>query len=881
MSLPSGKRLGPYVVGARIGAGGMGEVYRATDTRLERTVAIKVLHPDSFLKPEMRRRFEREARTISKISHQNICTLHDIGQEDGIDYLVMEYIEGQTLAKRLEKGPLPLDQILRYGTEICNALFVAHRSGIIHRDLKPGNIMLTKSGAKLLDFGLAKQKAVSDSAASGLVTESGLTQEGAAPGTLAYMSPEQLEGKDVDTRSDIFALGTVLFEMSTGRRPFQNAGFGSLISSILNSDPPPPSSLNPAIPASFDRLVSTCLAKDPDERWQSPRDVLLELKRIGEERSEAGLEPAPAKGRIGWISRVFAGLAMLGVLIAGIVFAFFSYKSRPLAEDLLRLSFLPPEGSLIEDFAISPDGRQLAFTAPNEDGRMSLWVRPLNSLSARLIYAGSYVMNPFWSPDGRYVAFFSFRPHKLMKVEATGGPPETICDMNTSGRGGSWNSNGVILFATSTSPIYRVSDQGGKQGTVTKLSKARNDKGHRWPVFLPDGHHFLYFVQNTRLEPQGIFAGSLESEEEKFVGKIDSNVAFVSPGYLLFWREGNILAQAFNPKKLKLTGKTVIVSEHAQFLELWHRAFFSVSNNGTLVVSGGKSRTPTALAWFDRTGKQLETIGPTAMYFDLKLSHDGRRLAVSIADPVSELEDIWILDLLRGISTRFTFDPYSDWSPVWSPDDTRIVFTNAPTGSTSTLSEKPVSGGANITTLLPNDTFKSPTDWSPDGRYILFSHFSPTSKNNDLWIYSMQEHKKYPYLQEAFNETEAQFSPDGRWIAYVSDESGKSEIYVDSFPQPGNRLQISTSGGESPLWRGDGKELFYFAPDGKMMSVQINAKPTLSPEVPKPLFQAKKTPIAYDIPPDGQRFLLITPVDYSPPLTVVLGWTAVLRNLQN
>ncbi|HEY3122792.1 MAG TPA: protein kinase, partial [Thermoanaerobaculia bacterium] len=631
-----GCRLGPYEVLSALGAGGMGEVYKARDTRLERTVAVKVLPQHLSSSPEVRQRFEREARTISQLSHPHICALYDVGREGETEYLVMEYLEGETLSERLVKGPLLLEQTLRFAIEIADALDKAHRQGIVHRDLKPGNVMLTKSGVKLLDFGLAKAlpspggRGVGGEGLTALPTEGNLTKEGTILGTFQYMAPEQLEGKEADSRTDIFALGCVLYEMATGKNAFTGASRASLISAIMSSEPAPISTVQPMSPPALDRVVKTCLAKDPEDRWQTARDVLLQLKWIHEGGSQAGL-PAPAAARrrnwerLAWVAAaagVAAALALAAMLVSR------THETRRMVQS----SILPPEKATFAfefgPVAVSPDGRRLAFVARPTDGRSALWVRPLIGLSAQPLPGSEGASYPFWSPDSRFLGFFA--GGKLKKIDASGGPPQTICDAR-SGRGGTWNREDVILFAPAAREgILQVSSAGGTPSPATRLDETRQEIGHRLPVFLPDGRHFL-FLSSSGPELRRLVCGSLGGRETRELLRVNSNVSYVEPGYLLFYRERTLFAQRFDAKRIELRGEAFPVAEQIQYLPDRGFGVFSASNDGTLVYQRA-SAVASQMVWTDRAGKPIETVGPPGLYRCPRLSYDGRRVAVDIED---------------------------------------------------------------------------------------------------------------------------------------------------------------------------------------------------------------------------------------------------------
>jgi Tol biopolymer transport system component/tRNA A-37 threonylcarbamoyl transferase component Bud32 len=891
MKLAAGTRLGPYELVSLLGAGGMGEVYRATDTRIDRTVAIKVLRRDLSDNPELKQRFEREAKAVSSLQHPYICTLHDIGQQDGIDYLVMEFLEGQTLADRLAKGPLPTDQVLRYAIQIADALDKAHRTGITHRDLKPGNIMLTKSGAKLLDFGLAKFHGKTSGPLSDLTSvpteRQSITAEGTIIGSFQYMAPEQLEGGVVDPRTDIFAFGAVVYEMATGKRAFTGKSQASLITAIMSSDPPPISAMQPMIPLTLDRLVKTCLAKDAGERWQSAHDLMLELKWIAEVGSSAGAA-APADGRGKIRERVALIAACVGLLglLAALPFAVAYLRRAPVDERVLKVSVLLPEKAImsggVSAMALSPDGRRLAFVASFE-GRDLLWVRSLDSHSAQALPGSDGALNqspPFWSPDSRFIGFFA--GGKLKKIDASGGPPQTLCDIGGP-RGGTWNREGVIVFApVPFGPLYQVSAAGGEPTPVTALHQSDFETAHRWPYFLPDGRHFLYFARSSQAESEGIYVGSLDAKETKRLLPTSLNAAYAPPGFLLFLRNETLMAQRFDADKLELTGEPLSVVERVAYNPGLGRGAFSVSENGVLAFRSGGGQINQPL-WFDRQGKQIGSLGAAGLYLTLWLSPDERRAAVDRSDPQTGTNDIWLFDLSRGIPSRFTTDPAGDTNPLWSPDGSRIVFASTREGVRN-LYQKIAGGGGNEEVLLKSSEDKVPDDWSLDGQFIVYQTSNPKTKW-DLWVLPMSGYRQsLPFLQTEFNEGQAQFSPDGKWIAYTSDESGAPEVYVQTFPASEGKWRVSSGSGSQPKWRRDSRELFYIAADRKLMAVDVKLGATFDAGVPKALFDTRVLGLTefrnhYAPTSDGQRFLINSTLEETSttPISVVVNWTADLK----
>ncbi len=885
MALSSGTRLGPYEIVSPLGAGGMGEVYRARDTRLDRTVAIKVLPSHLSADPERRQRFEREARAVSSLNHPHICTLHDIGHQEGIDFLVMEYLEGETLDHRLTKGPLPAEQVLRYGVEIADALYKAHRQGIIHRDLKPGNIMLTKSGAKLLDFGLAKLRQPESGAVlanlSALPTEGGrtLTGEGTILGTLQYMAPEQLEGKEADARTDIFGFGTVVYEMATGKKAFEGKSQASLIAAILDSEPPPISTLQPMTPPALDHVVRKCLAKDPDDRWQTAHDLAGELQWISEGGSQAGV-PATvvarrkSRARFGWIAAGVLLLPLLGALTLAVIYL----RDVPQQARVIRFLVSPPEKVTFgpNDLpVISPDGQHLAFTGSTQEGKSLLWIRPLDLLTAQPLAGTDGAYYPFWSPDSRSIAF-STAQGKLKKIPASGGPPETICDVSGFASG-AWNRDGTIIFSQGfQGPLYHVSETGGETRPLTTLDKSRQETSHQWPCFLPDDHRFLYLASSA--QANGIYIGSLDSKENKFLFNADSGAKYAPPGFLLFVREGTLMTQPFDVKKLQTSGDAFPVAE--QVAQTRGRVgAFSVSDKGVLVYRS-PSLSNSQLVWFDRAGKRVDSAGEPGMYSQIALSPDDRRVAVQSTDPKSRTTNIWLLELSSNIFSRFTFGSTIDMDPIWSPDGRQIVFGSRRKGKWD-LFRKQV-GGGDEELLFESDNAKFSEDWSNDGRFIVFISAQGNAANAFYTLPLFGERKPTLVLQTPFEKDEPHLSPNGQWVAYGSNESGRWEIYVASFPDFTEKRQVSNAGGGQPLWRKDGKELFYLSLDGNLMAVDVKMALTLETGVPKTLFQTgiRADPVLnhYCVTSDGRRFLVLLPKEeVAPPITVVVNWAAGLK----
>jgi eukaryotic-like serine/threonine-protein kinase len=883
VTLAAGSRLGPYEILAAIGAGGMGEVYKARDTRLERTVAVKVLPEHLTSSEELRQRFEREAKTISQISHPHICALYDVGREGDRDFLVMEFLEGETLAARLDKGPLPSEQLLRYGVEIADALDKAHRQGIVHRDLKPGNVMLTKSGVKLLDFGLAKfQAAARNDTISGvsvLATQAQpsrpLTEHGTVLGTFQYMAPEQLEGGEADARSDIFAFGSVLYEMATGRKAFSGKSQASLAGAILRDDPPSVNEVAPMTPPALNRVIKTCMAKDPEDRFQTAHDVKLQLQWIAEGGSQAGL-PAPVAARRKSRERLAWGVAAVAILaVAALGFGF--VRRAPAKPRLVRFEIATPEGIIgIDAPRISPDGRHLAFNATDSEGKARIWIRALNALAAQPLAGTEGTGRPFWSPDSRFLGFMA--EGKLKKIEVTGGPAQKICDAPT-GADGSWSSEGMILYdGTGTDPIYKVSAAGGNPAVAAKPDASRKETQVGWPEFLPDGKHFLYMAYGQKPEDSSYRVGSLDSTDSKPVAPAQTLVTYAPPGYLLFVRDKTLVAQRFNPTAFKIMSEPIPLAEQIG-TDSVGLATFSVSRDGTLAYRTGDSGA--RLLWVDRSGKELEPIGERGEYGNPTLTRAGDRLAFGLADPRSGKSDIWVRDLARGVNSRFTFGAGANQVPVWSPDGGTIVFRSDRNGVFD-LFEKPASGQGEEKVLLKDDTNKFATDWSRDGRYIAFAKQGKGTGWDSWALPTFGEKKPFPIVVGPFAENMPVFSPDTRFVAYQSNESGRAEIYVQSFPVASGKWQVSSSGGTDPSWRSDGKEIYYRSADQKLMAVDIQAGESFKAGIPRPLFAARVQPgVArnkYVPTADGERFLLVAPLGREAlnPTTVVLNWNADL-----
>jgi serine/threonine protein kinase len=854
----------------------MGEVYKARDTRLERTVAVKVLPADVASDPAARERFEREARAVAALNHPHICVLHDIGRHEGTDFLVMEYLEGETLGERLARGAVSLPQALEYGAQIADALDKAHRAGIVHRDLKPRNIMLTSAGAKLLDFGLAKWRPVSSSGDSVLPTRD-LTAQGAIVGTLQYMAPEQLEGKEADSRADLWALGLVLYEMVTGRKAFEGKSQASLIAAILEHEPEPLEAVQPLSPRLLNRVVQRCLAKDPSERAQSAADVRAMLRWV----SEGTPEVRPARRRRDHAAWALSSLLFLGFLSS---LGFFFYRSPSNDSHEMRLQVVTPPTIDPISMAISPDGSRLVFVGSSE-GKSRLWLRPLQSETAQPLTGTEGASYPFWSPDSRSIAFFA--EGKLRRIDIAGGLAQALASV-ARGMGGTWNRDGVIVFGIAGGPLYRVPAAGGEPAALTRLD--RGHTGHRFPQFLPDGRHFVFFVGGGS-KIQGIYVASLDPLEARRVLNADTAAA-VAPGHLLFGRGETLVAQPFDSETLELSGDPFPVAEQVAFDDSLGQGTvgaISASANGVLAYRSGTARGGRRLIWFDRVGTALAPAGviESSSIANPELSPDGRRVALNRI--VGGNNDIWVLETARGVLSRLTFDSGLDHSPLWSPDGSRLAFFSSRAGVRG-LVQKLASGAGAEKPLHSASAPLLPTDWSPDGRFILFRELQPQT-GYDLWIlpvsHPVGDRKPVPFVNSIYQEREGKFSPDGQWVAYQSDESGRFEVYVQAFPGPGAKSLVSTEGGAQPRWRADGRELFYIGLDGKLMAAPITLAEggqRLEAGTPVALFLTSIAggPIPatgpfrhqYAVAQDGQRFLInvATEEAVTSPITLVLHW---------
>ena len=896
MTLTSGTKLGPYEIQSLLGAGGMGEVYRARDTRLDRTVAVKVLASHLSSSPELKQRMEREGRAISSLNHPNICQLYDIGSQSGTDYLVMEFLEGETLAEKLRKGAMPLAEVLKIGIAVAEALAVAHRSGLVHRDLKPGNVMLTQGGAKLMDFGLAKPLGTtasgSGTAGSGTAapsftaaaTLSGpspltpLTTAGSIIGTIQYMSPEQIEGKEADARSDIFAFGTVLYEMVAGKRPFSGKSQISLASSILESDPAPISAAKPQTPPAFEHVVTTCLQKNPEERYQTAHDIKLELQWIAADKSSpaaAPVAPAPSRSRerVGWAVAVLAAIVLTAA--AAVLFYHPAQSARS-----IRAVIDPPEKTtfnLTGDSAgppvLSPDGSSIAFAATGADGKTALWVRPTNALEAHALPGTEGAIFPFWSPDSRSIGFFA--ESKLKTIDLDVGSAQVVCDVPL-GRGGAWGPGGVILFSPAPSAaLMRVSASGGTPVAITKVDAALHTS-HRWPLFLPDGKHFLYIALHhdpAKSANNTIYYASLDGRENRPLFRSQANAIYAS-GFLLFGRGDQLIAQPFNPSTGTLSGEAQNVAKGMMNdSSTWHMDA-SASNDG-LVVFGSGASGDLQLVWLDRGGKEISTISEKIPDLQgVALSPQGDRVALQLNAGET---DIWVLDLARGVRTRLTFGPIGIVSPIWSPDGKWIAYSSARSGGFA-ICRKPSDGSGAEETLLTIDAQPTVDDWSRDSKYLLFSRPILSGSGRQIWSLPLEGERKPSLILE--RGANGKLSPDGRWLAYQSSESGTLQVYVVPFGGGQGKWQVSANGGMQPKWSKDGKELYYLDLTFNLPAVPVaSAGGALQFGVAQKLVTSWSAPqVIYDVSPDGKKILLDrVEQQVSQSVTVVTNFTAGLK----
>ncbi|UCE24350.1 MAG: serine/threonine-protein kinase, partial [Candidatus Zixiibacteriota bacterium] len=838
---------------------------------------IKVLPSHSAMNADMKARFEREARTISSLNHPNVCTLHDVGHENGVDFLVMEFLEGEPLDEHLKHSKFDTEQALEIGAQIAGALDAAHRKGLVHRDLKPSNIFLTREGAKLLDFGLAKLQAEAVRGMDDETRTTPVTGVGAIVGTLQYMSPEQLEGKEADARSDIFSFGATMYEMATGQRAFSGDSKASLIGSIMKEEPRAISEIQPTSPPALDRLIKKCLQKDPDDRWQSAKDLKDELDWIASAGSQAGIAaPVTRKRRLhlrlSWSLFALAGAA---AVLLGLLYFSRTEPVRKTSRFTVSIEGRFPE---VQWPRISPDGRLLAFRAADSTGNYKIWIRPLNSLDAYPLAGTEGAYRPFWSPDSRYLAFF-VEMRLLKKILVSGGPPQLICEFQ--GVDGCWGDNGAILFDNGYGdPIMQVPAAGGVPTAATTVNEEREEQYHMWPWFLPDGNHFLYLVGMPQ-SPGILKVGSLDGSIDKELLLSDSRVEYCEPGYILYCAEGVLLARRFDLDRLEIVGEPIPIAEDIATMGtfLYH---FSASDDATVVYQRATAVMVSRIIVVNRAGRELDTIGKPARYGAIALSPDGKRLAFGLTDPQTVQRGIWIHDLIRGVNSRLTFS--ESLFPVWSPDGERIAYGSVGTGGSEVMICRSDGAGSPSRAYYQSHDGLSPTDWSNDGQSICANIWQ---EDYDIVLLDPADSSSMvSVLNGRYYENQGSFSPDGKFLAYQCRESGRLEVYVRELGETQGKWQISSSGGSTPLWRADGKELYYWDGANRLVAVPVEMEGGhMTFGAAKQLFHraVARAPASYrkyyDVSAEGDRFYLTVPAsdDGQIEFVVVQGWNAELE----
>ena len=873
----------------------MGEVYQGTDTKLGRDVAIKVIPGDMSRDPERLARFEREARTLATLQHANIASIYGFETADDVRFLVMELVDGEDLSERLRRGGLPMDEVVDLALQLAEGLAAAHAVGVIHRDLKPANIKISSEGKlKILDFGLARAYADDAGSQSDIEhspTITAMTQAGVILGTAAYMSPEQARGKRADHRADIWAFGVVLFEMLTGQRLFEGETVSDTLAGVLRADVPW-EQLPKDTPPAIRRLLERCLERNPARRLQAIGEARIALEDLKAGRSDESVPPASTRSGSRFGRERLVWMVVVAVLLAGVAALTLRHAATP-EQPLIQSILLPPSGwdfAPASPFALSPDGSQVAYVAsarPDNEtakvGSRSIWIRDLAATEPRNLVGVDGDAHPFWSPDGRWIGFFA--NGKLNKVEARGGPVVPMCDA-TDGRGGSWNKDGTIIYQRSWSEsLMKVPAGGGTPEPVTVLNKDRFDVAHRWPQFLPDGRHFLFYIVSTtnpNSEFSGIYVGSLDSKETQFLLKSESRAVY-SRGHLLYRAGSTLMAHAFDTSTRQLTGDPVpVASDITGGTISWGGAQFGASDTGVIIYMRGAGAASTLLTWRDRNGDELATVADPAGYWEPALSHDGTRLAIVVGTDVG---DIWIYDLERDMRTRFTFDPADDRTPVWSPDDSQLAFSSG-RHAEGEIYLRPTSGQGDAKLAFSANTQIVLTDWSRDGRLIFFNRLTLDEDGWDIWVLDTQNFEAKPLLSGRFDQSYARQSPDGRWLAFVSDESGQPEIYVQSFPEAAGRMMVSSDavggGASQPRWRSDSRELYYLR-DGAIVAVPVTGGATFSYGTPKALFSINTTSASDDYAPgnDGQRILtneLPRTDSGKTGAGLIVNWTGLLKH---
>ena len=894
MSLAAGTKLGRYEIRSQLGAGGMGEVYLARDVEIGRDVALKVL-PATFSSDKDRlQRFQQEACAAGALNHPNILSIYDVGKYDASPYVVSELLEGETLRTRISGTPLSPRRAIDYALQITHGLAAAHAKGIIHRDLKPDNLFITNDGrVKILDFGLAKlTQADGNQEQTDIPTRRVDTDPGVVMGTVGYMAPEQLKGRTVDQRSDIFSFGAILYEMLSGRRAFHRESAVETMSAILKEDPPELSDTNKTVSPALERIVNHCLEKNPEGRFHSARDIAFALEALSGSTTSSETTVAtalPAERRPGryWLPWAVAGAA---VLLAAAAFVWPYFRRSPSGEVIEAMRFtipMPDKALTIGPPVISPDGRRIVYHLNTEDGKELLWVRSLGSLDARPLVGTDGGLQPFWSPNSHSVGFFA--GGKLKRIDLSGGSAQTICDV-PSNWSGAWSRDGTIIFSRGVaSGLFRVSAAGGTPVQLTHVDASRNEIEHIWPYFLPDGRHFIYLARNAQPENSAIYVGSLDSNETKSLLQVHSSTVYAPPGYLLFVRENTLMAQGFDANTLALQGDAFPVAEQASRNPIIGRAMFSASENGVLVMRSGGINNNAQMTWFDRAGKQLGAITAPGGYNMPALSPDEKTVAVSRVDLLAgAASDIWLINLERGTQIRVTDDPASDSYPAWSPAGDRLTFVSTRNGQTS-IYVKLANGSVVEEPLVSSAELKWNPTFSPDGKFIIYAQLNPKT-NTDLYLVTTGSDKKVePFLQTNFIEAQPRVSPNGRWVAYISNETGQFEVYVQTFPVASSKLLVSVGGGSQPQWRADGRELYYYAPNRKLMAVEVSGDgPTFTVGIARPLFDIRVLGAVdqsfpgngyYTPARNGNRFLVpsLPETPERQQINVIVNWTADLK----
>jgi Tol biopolymer transport system component len=886
MTLTAGASVGPYVIRSSLGAGGMGEVYVARDTKLDRQVALKLLPAHFSRDADRLRRFELEARAASALNHPAIVAVYELGQSDSQPYISMELVDGQTLREALQAGPMSLRHALQFGAMIADGLAKAHDAGIVHRDLKPENLMVTEDGfAKILDFGLAKLSSDAETLAALQTRTNEGTTPGSVMGTAGYMSPEQASGGTADARSDQFSFGLVLYEMLAGQRAFARATAVETLSAIIRENPLPVEQINPSIPLPVRWVLDRCLAKRPADRYGSTRDLARDLASARDHLSEL-----TGSGRTAVSGAMPAARIVTRPVVAWLVAASFAaaalalwFRPTPNVADphrSVRFTIMPPANVQftssigMSPFALSPDGRHLVFGGIEQGQRPRLWIHSLDSVAARPIAGTDGAYGAFWSPDSLAVGFFA--QDKLKRVSISGGDAAVICEAPRGGGGGTWSRDGIIVFAPSIdAELFRVSAAGGTPTAVTALDTNRGETAHMAPLFLPDGRHFVFAIVGG--ENAGMHVAALDSKERKRLPLDAVTAGFSDPDFLFFMRDRTLMTQRIDPKRFELIGEPIRVAEGVDRLGV--SATYAVSSSGTVVFWSG-DRTITQPTWFERDGRTAGTLGPPAAYMNLSLSVDGRQAAI---DRFDRTPGIWLLDATRGTSTRLTSGAIYESTPIWSPDSSQFVFAAA-RDTPPNLFLKRVGASADER-VFRNPLQSYPQSWSRDGQYIAYVTIDPMTNSRDIWIVPPTgDRKPVPFLQSKFDEMQARVSPDGRWMAYASNESGRVEVFVTRFPEAKGKWPVSTNGGSFPVWRHDSGELFYRSPDGTLMAVPIAATDDFTAGTPVTLFRPRAALAAlgmgtfYDVSPEG-RFLINVFVERTAsPATVVLDWRGGLAD---